>query len=292
MPITISGEDAERITAACREAGIAKLAPTIAGLAKPCVRLILHKMAGKPPIVGQTRVGGAPDLPPSFEWPHWKGRSLSFLAQIELKALAGFTGTAILPSDGLLSFFYNPLQETWGFDPKDAGSWRVVWIQDRNLAPRSLPPDLPQEGRFEACTVTFSQNVSLPPWDSMTFEALKLKRSQKERYFKVEDWLRGEADLGTSSWLLGHPDAIQGDMQLECSLVANGLYCGDATGYDDPRRKVFAQQAPSWQLLFQLASEDEAAMMWGDVGCLYFWIHEQDLKERRFEKVWMILQCS
>jgi uncharacterized protein YwqG len=290
--MTISREDAERVTAACREAGIAKLAPTIVSLAKPCVKLVLHKMAGEPPVIGKTRVGGAPDLPLGFEWPRWKGRPLSFLAQIELEALAGFTGTEILPSDGLLSFFYDPLQKTWGFDPKDAGSWHVIWIQDKNLAPRSLPPDLPQEGRFEACTVTFSQDVSLPPWDSMTFKALKLRKAQKEGYFKVEDRLRGEADLGTSSLLLGHPDAIQGDMQLECSLVTNGLYCGDASGYDDPRRKVFAQQAPSWRLLFQLASEDEAAMMWGDVGCLYFWIHERDLKERRFEKVWMILQCG
>jgi len=33
-------------------------------------------------------------------------------------------------------------------------------------------------------------------------------------------------------------------------------------------------------------------MMWGDMGMLYFWIRAEDLAARRFERVWMILQCS
>ena len=33
-------------------------------------------------------------------------------------------------------------------------------------------------------------------------------------------------------------------------------------------------------------------MMWGDCGRLYFWIRQQDLASKAFEKSWMILQCS
>lgn len=288
----ISRESETQIVTACREAGIAKLAPTFVSLAKPCVRLVPRNIPDEDPVVGRSRLGGVPDLPPDSDWPRWKDRPLSFLAQIELEALSGFTGTDVLPSHGLLSFFYDPLQDTWGYDPNDVGSWRVVWTQDKNLEPRPLPTDLPPEGRFEACEAAFSPDVSLPTWDSMIVESLKLKKRHLKRYFQVEDRLRGEADLGTSSWLLGHADQIQNDMQLECSLVTNGLYCGDASGYDDPRSKVFAQEASSWQLLLQLASEEEAAMMWGDAGCLYFWIREQDLAQRNFDKVWMILQCG
>jgi uncharacterized protein YwqG len=32
-------------------------------------------------------------------------------------------------------------------------------------------------------------------------------------------------------------------------------------------------------------------MMWGDGGRLYFWIPRESLAQRRFEDVWMILQC-
>jgi len=289
--MAIPKKSEERITATCRDAGIAKLAPMIVSLAKPCVKLILHKASGEEPFIGRTRVGGSPDLPLNVDWPRWRNRPLAFLAQIELQALSGFTGVDILPPHGLLSFFYDPFQETWGFDPEDAGSWRVTWTGDEKLATRPLPTDLLPEGQFETCDVEFFPDVSLPPGRSMIMDAQKLNRTQLKRYFIVEDQLRGEADLGEESWLLGHADAIQGDMQLECALVTNGLYCGNASGYDDPRCEVLAQQAPSWQLLFQLASEEEASMMWGDAGCLYFWIHEQDLVQRHFDKVWMVLQC-
>lgn len=47
-----------------------------------------------------------------------------------------------------------------------------------------------------------------------------------------------------------------------------------------------------WQLLMQLDSEDEAGMMWGDVGKIYFTIREQDLKSLSFDKTWMNWQCS
>lgn len=33
-------------------------------------------------------------------------------------------------------------------------------------------------------------------------------------------------------------------------------------------------------------------MMWGDLGRLYFWIRDDDLAARRFEKAWLILQCT
>ncbi|MBN2825133.1 MAG: DUF1963 domain-containing protein, partial [Campylobacterales bacterium] len=31
---------------------------------------------------------------------------------------------------------------------------------------------------------------------------------------------------------------------------------------------------------------------WGDLGLLYFWVRESDLKSLDFRKSWMILQCG
>jgi uncharacterized protein YwqG len=80
-------------------------------------------------------------------------------------------------------------------------------------------------------------------------------------------------------------------MELECQLVTNGIYCGDPSGYEGPRAAVLEAGSADWRLLMQLDSDDEAGMMWGDAGRLYFWIREADLRERRFDKVWLILQC-
>lgn len=79
---------------------------------------------------------------------------------------------------------------------------------------------------------------------------------------------------GTVHRLLGYPDQIQGDMQLECQLAYNGLYCGDSFGYGDIRSDELQKSAKEWRLLLH-----------------YFWIKERDLREKDFSDVWMALQC-
>jgi hypothetical protein len=63
------------------------------------------------------------------------------------------------------------------------------------------------------------------PWESFTAERLGMTREEIHAYVGVFP-----AEDSTIHRLLGHPDPVQGDMQLECQLVANGLYCGNASG--------------------------------------------------------------
>ncbi len=68
-------------------------------------------------------------------------------------------------------------------------------------------------------------------------------------------------------------------------------YCGDSTGYNDPQAKELKSGASEWRLLLQVDTDDDAGMMWGDCGRLYFWIRVDDLRRRDFDEVWTILQC-
>lgn len=55
-------------------------------------------------------------------------------------------------------------------------------------------------------------------------------------------------------------------------------------------RKLLGETpADQWRCLLQLDSE---GWMWGDGGKLYFWIPREDLAARRFENVWIELQCG
>jgi uncharacterized protein YwqG len=90
----------------------------------------------------------------------------------------------------------------------------------------------------------------------------------------------------------GHPQEIQGDMRLQCQLVTNGLYCGDFSGYEDPRAEALARGASDWQLLLQLDSdEDRLRWTWGDVGRVYFWARRQEFAGCDFEGSWAVQQC-
>jgi uncharacterized protein YwqG len=193
----------------------------------------------------------------------------------------------------MLLFFYDAAQNTWGFDPKDAGSFAVIHIDAAgSTAAPQWPSDLPEEARYRSISLRPEKTVLLPPWESVLVEDLELGDKQLDAYQNLLEETSEDDEWASRCLLGGYPDQIQGDMSLECALVAAGLYCGDATAYKDPRLPSFRREARNWRLLLQVPSVESVGMMWGDAGCLYYWIHGDDLRARRFDRSWMILQCS
>ena len=60
---------------------------------------------------------------------------------------------------------------------------------------------------------------------------------------------------------------------------------------DANRAKKLEAGARDWRLLFQVESDGNAKMMWGDAGRLYFWIRDEDLRAARFYRTWLVFQC-
>jgi uncharacterized protein YwqG len=85
--------------------------------------------------------------------------------------------------------------------------------------------------------------------------------------------------------MLGHPDAVQGDPQLECEAATRGLSAASARA--DPE---IGAKAADWRLLLQVDSDRASGMMWSDVGMLYYWIRAEDLATCRFDRVQAIVQ--
>lgn len=238
--------------------------------------------------VGQSKIGGQPDLPNNLIWfKENNGKSLSFLAQINLAEINSFDEEGLLPKRGILYFFYSAEQEAWGFDIKDIDKFKVFYFDgDESLLNKSeFPSDLEQHSKFKACKLTYSNSMSLPNWESDLVRK-KLNSQEQDIYIDIS------STDGEINKLLGHSDNIQGTMEDECQLVTNGLYCGDPSGYNDPRAEELKKDSNKWRLLFQLDSVDKAGMMWGDVGRVYVWIKEEDLRNKLFEKAWFVLQCS
>ncbi len=237
-----------------------------------------------------SRIGGLPTLPARVAWPTRKGKALAFLCQIDLAAVTAVAGASDLPRAGYLYFFYAAEQDSWGFDPKDRPSWRVLYVetlaQARDVAP---PSALPEGGAYAAVPVGFRVVQAYPDLQDDRLDPLKLTDAEAEAYESLRLQALGE---GLGHQLLGYPETIQGnDMDLESQLASNGLYVGDAAGYRSPQATALAAGRSDWRLLLQLDSDDDAKMMWGDSGRLYFWINKADLARRDFSKVWMILQC-
>jgi len=237
-----------------------------------------------------SRIGGLPLLDGDVPWPEWKDKPLSFLCQIDLCEIPDVCERQGLPASGMLYFFYSQDQECWGFDPKDEGSWQVVYASSPSSAPRDAPDGLDQDYVYTEKPVTFAHIETYPDWQDDRVEKLELSDSQGDQYMELCSEVFGGKP---AHHLFGYPSPVQGnDMDLECQLVSHGLYCGDVSGYQDARAKELETGRHDWILLLQLDTDDDAGMMWGDCGMLYFWIRKGDLAKRHFDKCWMILQCS
>ncbi|MDH3619457.1 MAG: YwqG family protein [Gammaproteobacteria bacterium] len=231
---------------------------------------------------GTSFIGGPPPLPVNADWPRRGERLLTFIACIDLDEVRQTKTIPWLPDRGRLLFFYDTEEQPWGFDPKDADGWKVLLVEDGAATEKAEGPSLNRIG------LNFRRFDSLP--DIQRFDDLGLVISEQEE----DDWFDGDMQIGHAPFQIGgYPNPVQNDtMELECQLVSNGLYCGDSTGYKDPRAAELAECADEWRLLLQLDSEDDLGEMWGDCGLIYFWIRETDARAANFDKAWLVLQCS
>jgi uncharacterized protein YwqG len=260
-------------------------------LAEPCLRVSTHDAWS----VVESRLGGSPLMPPEVEWPEWRGRSLSFLAQFRLDDLG--RRPEFSAGEGVLLFFYDAEdQESWGFDPGDLGAWRVIRVADIAAATERQAP--PNTLAFTARGVTMAEEMTLPdPWEEPCLDVFNPDRRSYAELEGTQE-LYDVATSGISELrgepihqILGWPTLIQSPMQLEVQLASQGIYVGGPEGYEDPRAEQLAEGASEWRLLLQLDTDDEAGWMWGDAGRLYFWIRDADLRAGRCDSSWCVLQC-
>lgn len=240
--------------------------------------------------VGSSKLGGRPDLPPSSAWPETKGSPQAFVCQLNMAEVSPLDSSRVLPKEGLLSFFYDLEAEVWGFDPGDRGGWHVVYTPPgTQLARLQLPPGLRSSQRFPGLPLSPARDLTLPPSDSIAMERLRL--AEQEQRACDEALFEYTHEESPSHRVLGHPQPIQGDMQLQCQLVTSGISVGDASYYGDSKRPEVEHGATEWILLLQIDSDENAEMLWGDCGRLYYWIRRDDLTAKRFDQSWLISQC-
>lgn len=270
--------------------GLARIQKDIERLAQIAIRLTSRASADAQLPVGASKLGGAPDLPPGTAWPAWKNASMSFVAQVQLSDVRPFDAERRLPASGLLLFFYDAQQQTYGADPADRGGWQVPYVAAAQpQLQRAIPPaDLPAASRFRPCALTFSRVATLPQRPEVLLPQIDWTSAERQLYDDFATTLPGAADpTAPRHQLLGHPDTLQDDMHLQCALASNGI--GDI---NDPRAAALAKTAPDWQLLLQIDTDEQAGMRWGSSGMLYYWIEHAALRRAAMDKSWLVLQSE
>ncbi|MET0208232.1 MAG: YwqG family protein [Burkholderiaceae bacterium] len=257
------------------------LADVFEPLRVPAVQVMLTTDASR------SHFGGSAELPPGVAWPQIDGRPLDLLARLSLADLQAELPTEWLPKAGALLFFYDMAEQPWGFDPRDRGRFAVLLVPDmEDFVEADDDPMID----IRHHPVDFRRVELLPSLESTDVLSLNLN---EEEWDRVQDF-QNEPFEGKSQHQVGGPAApIQNDeMELDCQLVTHGLYCGDSSGYHDPRAAALRRGAANWRLLLQFDSDEDLNVMWGDMGRLYFWVEADRARRGDFSNVWVIMQCS
>jgi uncharacterized protein YwqG len=283
-----AGSDRERLRELVAEVGLDEIAPDLMRL----VRASGVGVLGGPTLDGEarSRLGGHPDLPASEGWPGWTAGQLSFIGQLRVDDLAQIDDDGLLPHQGLLSFFYDTVEQPWGLEPADAAGSRVFWF-DRldGLSRRECPKGVPLVTEH---TVQFRTVPSLPSWESHEFQRLcdrsvyDLLRSGDgstvDRF--IDLLLRVDREFAvpdTCHRALGFGDQIQGDLHLEADRAVGA-----------ERHDLGGECDRDWRLLLQVDSDNDLNTSWGDVGRIYWFVDTNVPLPARFEASPVVLQCA
>lgn len=310
-------QDMETLRAQIRSYQLERFEEKILRLAKPAIQMT--RVAANDDVlpVGTSKLGGLPDLPQDFQWPYFGTKPLTFIGQFNLSDVSAHDVNGMLPTQGLLYYFFEADEVPWG-EPDDRDGGQVIYLAN---AGESLvrTPHPTYEGRWgmidalPAHSIRFSAELSLPTvfydervdfdLDFSDAEGIDSEDdsdkddghwySEHEAYWKMQDAAYPEP---CHHWL-GHARRIQYYVEWDCVVRSQQIQMQKVAEpndyrYTDEQRAHIRSEMTKWQFLFQIDSDDSLNVMWGDVGTLYICIPKTSLAERHFEDCWTIMQCS
>jgi len=280
----------DRLSALARDRLPAEVAATWIELFQPGIRLV---SAGGGSRVGQ--LGGNPSLPAAMDWPTWPGQgSLNFVAAVDCALLPRTFVTTPLPDAGSLLFFYFDRRYEYSAMAEDVEGSRVIFVPAGTaVTERTAPADAssyPRRDLFAEVVATAPEREHVLLDRSATASGVSLAEAVKTGLgpgrsgTDVFGELVWEVNQGVPLHQVGGFAApVQDSVEKEIAAVV----LDDA--WSDPQ---LDEEAARWVLLAQIDSDDDADMIWGDVGTLYWLIRADDLKAHKFDASRCVMQCG
>lgn len=238
--------------------------------------------------ITDSKFGGMPYLPANDSLPVDKdGKPMRLLAQINCKDLAGL---GEYPQEGILQF-YLTTNPRW-----DESFVKYYDVVDETVTMETVA------NRMEGI---YLSDGCFPVEDEIGLEFILLKESMSSddnrlralfcQYFTELSgiWLSVPDDGGEEVYELfeGYcEDSYAGGHKIggyESSTQLPEYY-----PYRETDAPIDVKADDSYVLLFQMDSESEKNIMWGDLGVARFFIKRSDLKARKFENVYLVWDCS
>ena len=248
------------------------LAPRLAEDLRPAIRLAVRREPDAAMDIGQSKFGGAPDLPRGTRWPMWtapdgEARPLQFFAQVDLGAAAAASpGPLGFPAEGQLSFFADIPSEGDGLTGTE------TWERDRFAVLYSPPRSLCVRCSPRLQPLPSGQLHLLGRWTWPSPIADGFAGTDAERRALDEVDAACEAELRAAV-----PEGW--------SFAARHQFGGHAGS-------VWQPSGEPWRLLLQLDSDDILEVHWGDGGRLSWTARDDDVAAQRWDAGAFVFQTA
>ena len=279
-------------------ADLSSHADAISAAARPAIDLILDGASAG--AIGESRFGGAPDLPIGAHWPRNKnGEILTFLAQIDLSEIPKFADNP-LPKSGWLMVFI-------GLDEPATDVENLLFLIDgeAQLAPATAPDGVEwaNDERYiemPAQKLRLNLRADIPRWATSDLAELAQSIAPDETDgYEMEEPLE-EISTSLSRYegaqyigqLLGHASGIGQDPRADAFVVRE---IGAPFLYDYPYRQTLDMaRARNWHNLLRFDSfrQDDLDFCIWDAGYLNFLIHRDDLAKLDLSRVYAAVESS
>jgi uncharacterized protein YwqG len=242
-------------------------------IAASSIGIIKEKVDEENIRIGSSKFGGMPDLPTHLSFPKYENGYLTFLAQINLSEAKSYDKESLFPETGILYFFYDIIEQPWGMDKEDEESFQVYYFDGdaRELARTPYPEITEDYFPLPNYKITFTDIVTFPE----ELNGLDLTEDELDNYYEFRE------SSQPRHYMFGEPFNIQNNVFEEIIYYESEA---EADGKIKLRSKELV-------LLFQMDSDDDLNVMWGDSGKIYFCIDKKDLENKVFSKTKFTLQC-
>lgn len=240
-----------------------KAVDELLALARPTVALETRPV--RPALGHECRLGGRPKVAPEFTWPSTDGRPLFLLVVLQLSTVVDLDPTGAVPPRGYLDVFFDVADPELRTGQCSSDRFLIEHVDVDIYEERPTPAGAEQ---YPAVAVEPVLQVSLPHHREPEVADLAERYGAKLRRFHDEYIALAGVPRHR---MFGWPDLIEEPMRAALP-------------------KLRGTAGATWQLLAQIDSDDELDWSWGNVGRLYVWVPERDLRKSRFDRARVVLQ--
>jgi uncharacterized protein YwqG len=268
----------------------------ISSTAKPALKII--PVPEKNLLLWQSKFYGHPYLPDGVEYPtaNDSGKPLMLFAQLNFEEIPELP---YFPTKGILQFYGEPDAEMYGmkFDRKSEDqfcqdNFRVMYfpevIKDKSQLHTEFPYYRPLENTdkhidygfplLKPCELSFEKINEPISLDDYRIEMVRREQMPYLQYYRTLNKLREDHSLCETYY-----------KEFSHNFHKIGGYPSFYQGHD-PRSSI--SNRDDYILLFQMSSDREAGICWGDCGTGNFFIDINRLKQADFSEVLFDWQCG